>query len=128
MILASSPLNNGSIEFTLPAETRISLGVVYNLPAYSASAISGFTLTRLGADIIPASDDDPTAIDQAPAADSDLIVKTRKGAITLRGNDTPVTLRTLDGRTIISLRAGSSQTISLPAGIYLVNDIKVYVK
>lgn len=126
--LASSPLNSGSIEFTLPAETRISLGVVYNLPAYSASAISGFTLTRLGADIIPASDDNPTAIDQAPAADSGLIVKTRKGAITLQGNDTPVTLRTLDGRTIISLRAGSSQTISLPAGIYLVNDIKVYVK
>lgn len=60
--LASAPLNQGSVIFTMPSEAKVSLGVLYNLPAYSTSAISSFRLSRLQSEILTANPDDVTGI------------------------------------------------------------------
>lgn len=61
--LASAPLNEGSVTFTMPSETKVSLGVLYNLPAYSTSAISSFRLSRLQSEVLTANADDVTGIE-----------------------------------------------------------------
>lgn len=127
--LAYAPLNDGSIEFTLPGETEVSLGVLYNLPAYSASSISGFTLSRMGCEITTATGgDDPTAVDNLATSDNDLKIKTRKGGLVIDGNDCPVTVYTTNGTLVVSLRVNGPTTLALPQGIYIVNNTKVKVK
>lgn len=125
--LASASLNKGSIEFTLPNETEVSLGVLYNLPAYSTSVISEFTLTRMGCNIIPADNGELTAIDEVdnnPTTN----VKPCQGGIIISGQGEQVSIYTIDGRLVEKLTATGSVKVSLPTGIYLVNGHKVSVR
>ena len=126
--LAFAPLNAGSIEFTLPGETEVSLGVLYNLPAYSSSVISEFTLSRLGCEIIPADSGEPTAVDNVSSSDKNVRVQVRKGGVNLSGQDEEVRIYTFDGHLVQSFVINGKATISLPQGIYVVNGDKVSVK
>lgn len=126
--LASGPLNDGSIEFTMPSEGEISLGVLYNMPAYSSSVINSFTLERLSCNVMPASKDDITAVDNTAAATSGLKVTGRTGAIDIEGNDTPVRIYTIDARLVMAFKANGKTTVALPAGTYIINNNKVRVK
>ncbi|MBO4593737.1 MAG: DUF5013 domain-containing protein [Bacteroidaceae bacterium] len=61
--LAAAPLNQGSVTFTVPRpDTNVSLGVLYNVPAYGESAITSFSLYKLPTRIIQANPDDVTAV------------------------------------------------------------------
>ena len=126
--LAAAPLNQGSVTFTLPRETDVSLGVIYNLPAYSNSAISSFSLTRLAAEILTADDSNVTAVGEATAKSDDLAVSSGKGTLLLSGNGRPVRIYTTGGQLVMALTVSQPTTINLPAGIYIVNDTKVQVK
>ena len=125
--LASAPLNSGMVEFTLPKETEVSLGVLYNLPAYSSSVISGFTLTQLPCEIINANLEDPTGVSDAATTDN-LAIEAADGAIKLQGQNAAVRIHTIDGKLIIATTINGATTISLPAGIYIVNGSKLQVK
>ena len=64
-------------------------------------------------------------------AKADLMVKVGKGVVTLsatRSQD--VNINTLSGMNMkrVALEAGNTQNIALPAGIYLINNVKVIVK
>ena len=64
-------------------------------------------------------------------ANADLMVKVGKGVVTLsatRSQD--VNINTLSGMNMkrVALEAGNTQNIALPAGIYLINNVKVIVK
>ena len=64
-------------------------------------------------------------------ANADLMVKLGKGVVTLsatRSQD--VNISTLSGMNMkrVALDAGDTQTVVLPAGIYLINNVKVIVK
>lgn len=72
-----------------------------------------------------------TPTDIANAADADLIVKAGKGIVTMsasRAQD--VNINTLSGMSIkrVDLNAGDTKTVNLPAGIYMINNVKVIVK
>lgn len=126
--LAYASLNNGSVTFTMPHETEVSLGVIYNLPAYSNSAISSFSLTRLSSEILAANKDDVTAITEAVTTEKeDLTFTQRTGGLSLSGNGVPVRIYTLDGKLVMAFTAHGTTTIALPAGIYLINDKKVQI-
>ena len=61
----------------------------------------------------------------------DLAVKTGKGYISMNSAiDQTVTVRSLSGMTVgeVYLRAGDRKSIELPAGIYVVNNVKIIVK
>lgn len=128
--LAYAPLNKGSIRLTLPHESQISLGVLYNLPSYSASVISEFKLQRLSCEVIAAKQDDITAVQSAEQSTphSLLTITPIKGGISLNGHNTATRIVTLDGRLIMALTINGPTTISLPNGIYLINNNKVQVK
>ena len=126
--LACGSLNGGSIEFTLPHETEVSLGVLYNLPAYSSSVISEFSLTRLGCAIIAADNGELSGIG-SNTSDSDRVeVSSHKGGIDIYGQGEKVSVYTVDGRLVQSFRAEGVVKMALPAGIYIVNGVKVIVK
>lgn len=126
--LACGSLNGGSIEFTLPHETEVSLGVLYNLPAYSSSVISEFSLARLGCAIIAADNGELSGIG-GNTSDSDRVkVSSHKGGIDIYGQGEKVSVYTVDGRLVQSYRAEGVVKIVLPAGIYIVNGVKVIVK
>lgn len=64
-------------------------------------------------------------------ADADLIVKTGKGTVTMSASRTQdVTIYTVSGINSkrIALEAGDTKTVNLPAGIYMINNVKVIVK
>lgn len=72
-----------------------------------------------------------TATDIANAVEADLIVKTGKGIVTMsasRAQD--VNIYTVSGVNSkrIALEAGDTKTVNLPAGIYMINNVKVIVK
>lgn len=72
-----------------------------------------------------------TPTDIANAADADLIVKAGKGIVTMsasRAQD--VNINTLSGMSMkrVDLNAGDTKTVNLPAGIYMINNVKVIVK
>ena len=126
--LASTSLNKGSLEFTLPCETKVSLGVLYNLPAYSSSAISEFSLSRLACEIIPAKSGELTAVDNVSTSSKNVKVQVRKGAVVLDGQNEMVRVYTVDGRLVQSFLINGTTTISWPQGIYLINGNKVRVQ
>lgn len=78
--------------------------------------------------------DEPThgvATDITSVSDADLIVKTGKGIVTMtatRSQD--VNINTLSGMSMkrVDLNAGDTKTVNLPAGIYMINNVKVIVK
>lgn len=125
--LASAPLNNGSVTFTVPRETEVSLGVLYNLPAYSNSLISGFSLVKLPCEVLIANPDDVTGVTEVEGAE-DISITTRRNGLELRGDNVPVRIYTLDGRLVMGLTVKGSASVALPAGIYIVNNRKVQVK
>ena len=72
-----------------------------------------------------------TATDIANAVEADLIVKAGKGIVTMsasRAQD--VNIYTVSGVNSkrIALEAGDTKTVNLPAGIYMINNVKVIVK
>jgi len=63
--------------------------------------------------------------------DADLAVIPGKGVITLMARaDKDVTLHAVSGITVdkCSLRAGETRTVSVPAGVYVINGVKMVVK
>ena len=77
----------------------------------------------------PFINDTPTGISNA--ADADLIVKAGKGIVTMsasRAQD--VNINTLSGLSMkrVDLNAGDTKTVNLPAGVYMINNVKVIVK
>ena len=78
--------------------------------------------------------DEPThgvATDITNVSDADLIVKTGKGIVTMtatRSQD--VNINTLSGMSMkrVDLNAGDTKTVNLPAGVYMINNVKVIVK
>lgn len=125
--LASAPLNRGSVTFTVPHEMEVSLGVIYNLPAYSRSAISGFALSRLAANIITSHADDPTGLSSAPTSSAKPQITVGKGQLLLKGNNLPVRIYTTDGSLILSTRIDGAISLSLPSGIYIINGTKIRI-
>ncbi|MBO4730341.1 MAG: DUF5013 domain-containing protein [Bacteroidaceae bacterium] len=127
--LASASLNDGSVTFTVPHETEVTLSVLYNLPAYSNSAITAFSLSRLSSEIIAASGD-ITGVAPVVATDkgNDLNITPRKGGLQFSGDNVPVRVYTLDGKFVLALTVKGTASISLPLGIYIVNDTKVEIK
>ena len=72
-----------------------------------------------------------TATDIANAAEADLIVKTGKGIVTMSASRSQdVNIYTVSGVNSkrIALEAGDTKTVNLPAGIYMINNVKVIVK
>lgn len=72
----------------------------------------------------------PTSLDEQ-TAEADLMVRAGNGVVTLsatRSQD--VTINTLSGMSVkrIALEAGDTQTVSLPSGIYVINNVKIIVK
>ena len=62
---------------------------------------------------------------------ADLAVRTGKGYISMSSAiDQTVSVRSLNGMTVgeLNMRAGDSKSINLPAGIYVVNNVKIIVK
>lgn len=62
---------------------------------------------------------------------ADLAVSTGKGYISMSSAiDQTVSVRSLNGMTVgeLNMRAGDSKSINLPAGIYVVNNVKIIVK
>jgi hypothetical protein len=62
---------------------------------------------------------------------ADLIVKVGRGSVTMtasRAQD--VNINTLNGMNMkrVDLNAGDTKTVNLPAGIYVINNVKVIVK
>ena len=63
--------------------------------------------------------------------DADMAVIPGDGCITIMAKtDKDVTIHAVNGQTInkCSLRAGDSRTVSLPAGVYVINGVKMIVK
>lgn len=61
----------------------------------------------------------------------DLAVRSGKGYLSMTSAiDQTVNVRSLNGMSVgeLNMRAGDSQSINLPAGIYLVNNVKIIVK
>lgn len=125
--LAYAPLNGLGVTFTVPHQMEVSLGVVYNLPAYSSSAITAFTLTKVAADIIASNPDDITGITPAVIAAGKPQVAIAKGRLMLKGDNLSVRIYTVDGRLVLSTRLNGELSLSLPAGVYIVNGAKVRV-
>ena len=62
---------------------------------------------------------------------ADLAVRTGNGYISMTSTiDQTVSVRSLNGMTVgeLNMRAGDSKSINLPAGIYVVNNVKIIVK
>ena len=62
---------------------------------------------------------------------ADMMIRSGKGFITITATaDQLFTIRSLSGMTIknVSVNAGSTSTVNLPAGIYIVNNTKITVK
>lgn len=75
-------------------------------------------------------DDNTTAINDA-IKDADLAVIPGKGAITLMARaDKDVTIHAVSGITVdkCNLRAGDTRTVAVPAGVYVINGVKMIVK
>lgn len=125
--LASAPLSDGSVTFVVPHQMEVSLGVVYNLPAYSRSTITAFSLSRLATDIMASNPDDITGLSPADAVTDKPQMTIAKGRLTLRGDDMIVRIHTVDGRLVLSTRLEGELSLSLPAGVYIVNGVKVRV-
>ena len=56
---------------------------------------------------------------------TDLSITPRKGGLQLTGDNVPVRVYTLDGKLVLALTVKGTASISLPAGIYIVNDIQI---
>ena len=126
-VLAAAPLNDGSVTFTVPHETEVTLSVLYNLPAYSNSAITAFSLSRLSSEILTANSSDVTSLSTIPTTDKkgDLSITPRSGGLKLSGDNVPVRVYTLTGQLVIALTVKGTASISLPAGIYIINDTQI---
>ena len=77
----------------------------------------------------PSNNSVPTDIENA--AEADLIVKAGKGIVTMSASRTQdVTIYTIGGINTkrVNLNAGDTKTVNLPAGIYMINNVKVIVK
>lgn len=62
---------------------------------------------------------------------ADLVVRSGKGSLFMSSAiDQTVSVRSLNGMTVgeLDMRAGDSRSINLPAGIYVVNNVKIIVK
>lgn len=62
---------------------------------------------------------------------ADMMIRSGKGFITITAkDDQKFTIRSLNGMTLknVSVDAGNTTTVSLPAGVYLVNNTKITVK
>lgn len=62
---------------------------------------------------------------------ADMMIRSGKGFITITTTaDQKFTIRTINGLTLrnVSVNAGSTTTVNLPAGIYIVNNTKITVK
>ena len=62
---------------------------------------------------------------------ADMMIRSGKGFITITTTaDQKFTIRTINGLTLrnVSVKAGSTTTVNLPAGIYIVNNTKITVK
>ena len=63
--------------------------------------------------------------------DADLAIIPGKGTITIMARaDKDVTIHNVRGITVnkCNLRAGDSETINVPAGVYVINGVKMVVK
>ena len=61
----------------------------------------------------------------------DLAVRSGKGFIQMTSDkNQTVDIRTLNGTSysMVNMNAGDSKTVNLPAGVYLVNNVKIIVK
>ena len=62
---------------------------------------------------------------------ADLMIRSEKGMLIISASrDQDVNIRSINGMSIknVNINAGSTQTVGLPSGIYLVNNIKITVK
>ena len=115
--LATAPLNHGNVTFTVPHETEVTLSVLYNLPAYSNSAITAFSLTRLPSEILASTPDDVTGIENREQ-------RIESNSRTLELSNSLV--YDIHGRKVNGQR--SKVKGQLPKGIYIVNGTKVEIK
>ena len=63
--------------------------------------------------------------------DADLAIIPGKGTITIMARaDKDVTVHAVNGQTVdkCNLNAGETRTVSVPAGIYVINGVKMVVK
>lgn len=105
---------------------------VYVLPFRTYYDYTGATNSKYTTMLVSlAPNDEPTSIGHLATRDNGLNLNAGYGTLTITANaSAPVTIHSLNGQTVSSfvLGAGDSQTVSLTAGIYLVNGQKVLVR
>ena len=101
-------------------------------PVYSFSGNISNNVKALGGLDITLEPDDVDGIrDFAQVSNPDLAVRTGKGFIQFTSaKDQTVSILSLNGTAYskVTMNAGDSKTISLPAGVYVVNNVKIIVK
>lgn len=117
---------------TLQADGRIAFFYEESPNVYSLVYIPLTLETITGGAYSLEGDDYPTGINQVFGHSKLSLTATGgKGCLTLyAGNETTATVYSLSGRQIAKqrLKAGQSKSLALPAGFYLVNNQKVFVK
>lgn len=123
--IAYTTLDNGEVEFDLTEETTVSLGLVMNTRGEMTQRFNRFYLESKISNT-----GDATGIDAAPATDATAVsVVGKHGGITVT---TPsamaVRVVSLAGVTVANRVISGTETISLPAGLYIVAGQKVVVR
>ena len=76
-------------------------------------------------------EDDITDINDNKESDTDLMVRTGKGSVTITTTKAQeVTIYSANGSCAakVNMKGGDTQTVSLPSGLYIVNNVKIGVK
>lgn len=74
---------------------------------------------------------DVTAIDDAWKSKADLMIRSDKGSMTLTATRAQeVTIYSANGICVakVNMQGGDTQTVSMPSGVYVVNNVKIAVK
>ena len=72
-----------------------------------------------------------TAIDDAWKSKADLMIRSDKGSMTLTATRAQeVTIYSANGICVakVNMQGGDTQTVSMPSGVYVVNNVKIAVK
>ena len=127
--LGYAPLEDRVMEFVVPEDGEVSVGMVFNLSGQSCITFSSFTLEKMAFRQI--GDPTITGIEGPVSAEVDDNVQididgTKVTLNTLRPER--VRLFSIDGRCVFNEVVSGSRTLNLPAGIYIIKGVKFSVR
>ena len=115
-----------SFEFFIPEETVVSLGVNFNQTSAGSTFIKSFKLERILIDIIEA--DGQTGIKTVKKTTGQTsVVPVRGGVNVATSEPSEVRVYSVSGALVRALVVQGTRFIALPAGIYVVDGVKVAV-